>query len=72
MLDHLNAEFRSVYTPELWCVSRWVFDDVEGIWYIPSKHARFGIKSFELCEAKLVICGVLLFTLGRVPFSTSP
>jgi hypothetical protein len=38
ILDHLNAKFRNVYTPE-WKV------------YIPSKHAGFDIKSFELCEA---------------------
>jgi hypothetical protein len=40
------------------CVSRCVFGDVEGTFvvkvYIPSKRARFGIKSFELCEAKSV------------------
>jgi hypothetical protein len=54
--DHLNDKFRSVYTPEcdvsvkeslmMWkgYLSRKV--------YVPSKCARFEIKSFELCEAK--------------------
>jgi hypothetical protein len=54
--DHLNAKFRSVHTPE--CdVS---VDESLMMWkgrlswkvYIPSKCARFGIKSFELCKAK--------------------
>jgi hypothetical protein len=56
ILDHLNAEFRSVCTPEC--------DVSVGeslmMWkgrlswkaHIPSKGASFGIKSFELCEAK--------------------
>jgi hypothetical protein len=56
ILDHRNAKFRSVYTPQ--CdVS---VDESLMMWmgrlswkvYIPSKRARFGIKSFELCEAK--------------------
>ena len=56
ILDHLNDRFRSVYTPD--CdVS---IDESLMMWkgklgwkvFIPSKRARFGIKSFELCEAK--------------------
>jgi hypothetical protein len=50
ILYHLNAKFRSVHTPE--CdVS---VEEYLMMWkiYIPSKHARFGIKSFELCETK--------------------
>jgi hypothetical protein len=55
-LDHLNDKFRSVYTPE--CDMS--VDESLMMWkghfswkvYIPSKCARFGIKSFELCEAK--------------------
>jgi hypothetical protein len=56
ILDHLNTRFRSVYTPER-DVS---VDESLMMWkgrlswkvYIPSKRARFGIKSSELCEAK--------------------
>jgi DNA-directed RNA polymerase subunit RPC12/RpoP len=50
ILDHLNAIFNSVYTPER-DVS---VDESLMMWkvYIPSKCARCGIKSFELCEAK--------------------
>jgi hypothetical protein len=40
--------------------------------YIPSKSARFSIKSFELCEAKSGTYGILLFTLDRILFLTSP
>jgi hypothetical protein len=40
--------------------------------YIPSKCARFGTKSLELCETKLVTYGILLFILGRTPFCMSP
>jgi hypothetical protein len=56
ILDHLNPKFRSAYIPE--CdVS---LDESLMMWqgrlswkvYIPSKQARFGIKSFDLCEAK--------------------
>jgi hypothetical protein len=55
ILDHLNAKFRNVYTPEcdvsvdesltMWkgCLSWKV--------YILSKLAGFDIKLFELCEA---------------------
>jgi hypothetical protein len=55
-LDQVSAKFRSVYTPE--CdVS---VDESLMMWkgysswkvVIHSKHVRFGIKSFELCEAK--------------------
>jgi hypothetical protein len=55
-MDHLNAKFRSVYTPE--CdVS---IDESLMMWkgcllwkiYSPSKRARFGTKTIELCEAK--------------------
>jgi hypothetical protein len=56
ILDHLNAKFKSAYTPE--CdVS---IDESMMMWkghlswkvYITSKRTKFGIKSFELCEAK--------------------
>jgi hypothetical protein len=56
ILDHLNAKFRSVYTPE-----RDVSVDKSLImwkgrllWkvYIPSERARFGVKSFELYGAR--------------------
>jgi hypothetical protein len=56
ILDHLNAKFRGVYTPE--CdVS---VNESLMMWkgrlswelYIPSKQARFGIKPFKVCEAK--------------------
>jgi hypothetical protein len=56
VLDHLYAKFENVYTPE--CdVS---IDESLMIWkgrlswkvYIRSKHDRFGIKLFQLCEAK--------------------
>nr|CAD7423275.1 unnamed protein product [Timema monikensis] len=56
LLDQRNDKFRNVYTPE--CdVS---VDKLLMIWegrlswkvYIPLKHARFGMKSFELCESK--------------------
>jgi hypothetical protein len=56
ILDHLNAEFGSVYTPE--CdVS---LEESLLMWkgrlswkaYIPSKLVRFDIKSSELSEAK--------------------
>jgi hypothetical protein len=56
ILGHLNAKFRSVYTPE-GAVS---VNESLTMWKgrlswkvgMPSKHARFGIKSFELREAK--------------------
>jgi hypothetical protein len=50
ILDHLNAKFISVYTPEsdVSVNESWMMWKV----YVPSKHPRFGIKSFELCEAK--------------------
>jgi hypothetical protein len=50
ILDHLNVNFRSVYTSD--CdVS---VDEFLMMWkvYMPSKHARFGIKAFEFCDAK--------------------
>jgi hypothetical protein len=53
---HLNAKFRSVYAPE--CdvsVDEWLLmwkGSLSWKVYIPSKCAKFGIKSFELCEAK--------------------
>jgi hypothetical protein len=56
IMDHLNAKFQSVYTPE--CdvsVDKSLMMWKEHLsWkvYIPSKRARFGIKSFKLCEAK--------------------
>jgi hypothetical protein len=37
---------------------------------IPSKHARFGIKSFESCEHNMVMYGILLLALGRISFLT--
>jgi hypothetical protein len=55
-LDHLNAKVRSVYTPEcdVSVVEPLMMWKGHLSWkvYIPSKHVRFGIKSFELCEAK--------------------
>lgn len=56
ILDHLNKKFQTVYTPECY-VS---VDESLMMWkgrlgwkvFIPSKRARFGIKSFELCEAE--------------------
>jgi hypothetical protein len=56
ILYHLNAKFRSVYTPKCYVSA----DESMMTWkrrllwkvYIPSKRATFGIKSFELCEAK--------------------
>jgi hypothetical protein len=56
ILDHGNAKFRSLYTPE--CDMS--VDESLMMWkgrlswkvYIPSERARFCIKSFELCEAK--------------------
>jgi hypothetical protein len=55
ILDHLND---TVYTPVL----NVLVDESLMMWkghlswkvYIPFKHTRFGIKSFELCEAKSV------------------
>jgi hypothetical protein len=43
ILNHLNAKFRSLYTPE--CdVSRLVFDDLEGTFVME------GIHSFKTCQ----------------------
>ena len=56
ILDHFNEKFQSVYLPE--CdVS---VDESLMMWknrlawkvYVPTKHARFDTKSFELCEAE--------------------
>jgi hypothetical protein len=52
----LNDRFRSVYTP----VCEVSVDESLMMWkewlswkvYIPSNRARFGIKSFDLCDAK--------------------
>jgi hypothetical protein len=33
--------------------------------YIPSKHARFGIKSFELCEAKSAYAWKFVIYIGQ-------
>jgi hypothetical protein len=55
-LDHLNDGFRSVYTPECEVsvdesLMTWK-GRLSGKLYIPLKQAKYGIKSFELCEAK--------------------
>lgn len=69
ILDHLNDRFRSVYTPD--CdVS---IDESLMMWkgrlawkvFIPSKRARFGIKSFELCEAKSGYVWNFLIYVGK-------
>jgi hypothetical protein len=52
ILDHINAKFRSVYTPECDVSVDESLMMLKGrlSWkvYIPSKCARFGIKLFEL------------------------
>jgi hypothetical protein len=56
ILGHVNDKFRSVYIPE--CDMS--VDKSLVMWkghlswkvYVPSKPVRFGIRSFELCEAK--------------------
>jgi hypothetical protein len=54
LLDDLNAKFRSLYAG-VWCASRWVFDDVGYLLskvYFLQNVLDFGIKSFELHDAK--------------------
>jgi hypothetical protein len=74
ILDHSNTKFRSVYTPE--CnVS---VDESLMMWkgrllwkvYIPSKRARFGIKSFELCEAKSSYVWNFIIYIGQYTIFT--
>jgi hypothetical protein len=56
ILDHLNDKFISVYASECDVSVNESLMMWKGylLWklYVPSKYARFGIKSFELCEAK--------------------
>jgi hypothetical protein len=56
ILDHLNAIFRNVYSPECDVSVDESLMMLKGClsWkvYIPSKCARCGIKSFELFETK--------------------
>ncbi|XP_064621353.1 piggyBac transposable element-derived protein 4-like [Lineus longissimus] len=56
ILNHLRQKFKSVYQPE----QEIAIDESLMMWkgrlgwkqYIPSKRARFGIKSYELCESQ--------------------
>ncbi|CAK1595554.1 unnamed protein product [Parnassius mnemosyne] len=56
IIDYVNKKFRQLYTPER-AIS---VDESLLLWkgrlswvqYIRSKVARFGIKTYELCEAK--------------------
>ncbi|XP_047115702.1 piggyBac transposable element-derived protein 4-like [Schistocerca piceifrons] len=55
IMEHLQSKFRSVYMPE----RNITIDESLLLWrgwlgwkqYIPSKHSRFGIKLYELCES---------------------
>jgi hypothetical protein len=76
ILDYLSDSFRSVYTPE--CEVS--VDQSLMMWkaqlswkaYIPSKRARFRIKSFELCEAKSGYVWNFIIYVGRIPLLTNP
>jgi hypothetical protein len=67
---HLNAKFRSVYTPECYVP----VDESLMTWkvYIPSKRSRFGTKSFELCEAKSgYVWNFIIYTVQDTVFDES-
>jgi hypothetical protein len=75
VLNHLNAKFRSVYTPEcdVSVAESLMMWKGRLSWkvYIPSKRARFGTKSFELSEAKSDALNFIIYTGHDAVFDKS-